>query len=98
MLRSVHGKCGKGLAVALAVSGLLLFAGCGKKDQQKAQTAVAVKTMQVIKRDTPNVHEFMAHGTKPILGSEMIVNVDTKALAQQLVDDLNEKRQLLGWK
>ena len=46
----------------------------------------------------PNVHEFMAHGTKPILGSEMIVNVDTKALAQQLVDDLNEKRNLLGWK
>ena len=46
----------------------------------------------------PNVHEFMAHGTKPILGSEMIVNVDTKALAQQLVDDLNEKRRLLGWK
>ena len=44
------------------------------------------------------MHEFMAHGTKPILGSEMIVNVDTKALAQQLVDDLNEKRRLLGWK
>jgi carbon-monoxide dehydrogenase catalytic subunit len=40
----------------------------------------------------------MAHGTKPILGSEMIVNVDTKALAQQLVDDMNEKRRLLGWK
>ncbi|MBP5736419.1 MAG: efflux RND transporter periplasmic adaptor subunit, partial [Acidaminococcaceae bacterium] len=47
------------MAVALAVSGLLLFAGCGnKKAQQKAPAAVAVKTMQVIKRDTPNVHEF----------------------------------------
>ena len=59
MLRDVRGKWGKGLAVALAVSGLLLFAGCGNKQaQQKAPAAVAVKTMQVIKRDTPNVHEF----------------------------------------
>ena len=38
------------------------------------------------------VHEFMAHGTKPILGSEMVVNVDTKALVDQLVRDLEEKR------
>ena len=45
----------------------------------------------------PNVHEFMATGTKPILGSEMVVNVDTQALAQQLVDDLNAKRKALGW-
>ncbi|MBQ2221269.1 MAG: hypothetical protein II419_06390, partial [Acidaminococcaceae bacterium] len=59
MLRDVRGKWGKGLAVALAVSGLLLFAGCGNKQaHQKAPAAVAVKTMQVIKRDTPNVHEF----------------------------------------
>ena len=37
MLRDVRGKWGKGLAVALAVSGLLLFAGCGNKQaQQKA--------------------------------------------------------------
>ena len=59
MLCNFHGKWGKSLAVALAVSGLLLFAGCGNKQaQQKAPAAVAVKTMQVIKRDTPNVHEF----------------------------------------
>ena len=45
----------------------------------------------------PNVHDFMAHGTRPILGSEMVVNVDTKALTQQLVDDLNKKRQKLNW-
>ena len=45
----------------------------------------------------PKVHEFMATGTKPILGSEMVVNVDTPALAQQLVDDLNAKRKALGW-
>ena len=59
MLRNFRGKWGKSLAVALAVSGLLVFAGCGNKQaQQKAPAAVAVKTMQVIKRDTPNVHEF----------------------------------------
>ena len=40
MLRDVRGKWGKGLAVALAVSGLLLFAGCGNKQaQQKAPAA-----------------------------------------------------------
>ena len=58
MLHTFRGKWGKSLAIALAVSGLLVFTGCGKKDQQKAQAVVAVKTMQVIKRDTPNVHEF----------------------------------------
>ena len=59
MLRNFRGKWGKSLAVALAVSGLLVFTGCGNKQaQQKAPAAVAVKTMQVIKRDTPNVHEF----------------------------------------
>lgn len=59
MLHSVRGILGKGLAVTLTISGLLLFAGCGSKQaQQKAPAAVAVKTMQVIKRDTPNVHEF----------------------------------------
>ncbi|HBX74871.1 MAG TPA: efflux transporter periplasmic adaptor subunit, partial [Acidaminococcaceae bacterium] len=59
MLRNFHGKWGKSLAVALAVSGLLAFAGCGNKQaQQKAAAVVPVKTMQVIKRDTPNVHEF----------------------------------------
>jgi len=58
MLHTFRGKWGKKLAVVLAVSGLLLFAGCGKQAQQKAPAAIAVKTMQVIKRDTPNVHEF----------------------------------------
>ena len=59
MLHVFRGKMGKNLTVALAVSGLLLFAGCGSKQaQQKAPAVVAVKTMQVIKRDTPNVHEF----------------------------------------
>ena len=59
MLCNFRGKWGKSLAVALAVSGLLVFAGCGNKQaQQKAAAVVPVKTMQVIKRDTPNVHEF----------------------------------------
>ncbi|WP_301859643.1 anaerobic carbon-monoxide dehydrogenase catalytic subunit [uncultured Megasphaera sp.] len=43
------------------------------------------------------VSEFMAHGTKPLLGSEMIVNVDHKALVQQIIADLKEKRRRLGW-
>ncbi len=43
------------------------------------------------------VSEFMAHGTKPLLGSEMVVNVDHIALANQIVKDLKEKRKQLGW-
>ncbi len=59
MLCNFHGRWGKRLAVALAVSGLLLFAGCGNKQARpKDAGAIAVKTMQVIKRDTPDVHEF----------------------------------------
>ena len=44
-----------------------------------------------------NVTEFMTHGTKPILGSEMIVDVDHLSLAKRLVDDLKAKRRELGW-
>ncbi|MBQ8920115.1 MAG: efflux RND transporter periplasmic adaptor subunit [Acidaminococcaceae bacterium] len=59
MIRNFHGKWGKRVVVALAISGVLAFAGCGNKQaQQKTPAAVAVKTMQVIKRDTPNIHEF----------------------------------------
>ncbi len=59
MLHTFRGKWGKNLSVALAVSALLLFSGCGSKQaQQKAAAVVPVKTIQVIKRDTPNVHEF----------------------------------------
>lgn len=43
------------------------------------------------------VTEFMAHGTKELLGSEMVVNVDHIALAEQIVRDLKEKRRTLGW-
>ena len=44
------------------------------------------------------VTEFMEHGTKPLLGSEMIVDVDHIALADRIVADLEKKRQKLGWK
>ena len=44
------------------------------------------------------VTEFMERGTKPLLGSEMIVNVDHIALADRIVADLEKKRQALGWK
>ena len=43
------------------------------------------------------VSEFMATGTKDILGSEMVVDVDHIALAHRIVDDLKEKRINLGW-
>lgn len=44
----------------------------------------------------PAVDEFMARGTKETLGSEMKVNIDTVALAHQLVEDLNEKRKKIN--
>ncbi|MFQ9440853.1 MAG: hypothetical protein ACLR13_07380 [Acutalibacteraceae bacterium] len=43
------------------------------------------------------VSEFMAHGTKELLGSEMIVDVDHVKIANQLVEDFKEKRKALGW-
>ena len=50
---------GKGLAVSLVIAALFAFAGCGSKQAQPKKTgAVAVKSMQVIKRDTPNLYEF----------------------------------------
>lgn len=44
------------------------------------------------------VTEFMEHGTKPLLGSEMVVDVDHLALAKRIVDDMDERRRALGWK
>ena len=57
MLRMLRGKIGKSVAIALAVTGILALAGCGQK-KQAAATTVPVKTMQVIKRDTPTVYDF----------------------------------------
>ena len=59
MLEYVKRTWAKGLAVSLAIAGLFVFAGCGNKQAQQQKTgAVAVKSMQVIKRDTPNLYEF----------------------------------------
>ncbi len=44
-----------------------------------------------------NVQEFMAHGTKPLLGSEMITNVNHIELANQLVADLKAKQKALNF-
>ncbi len=43
------------------------------------------------------VSEFMANGTKPILGSEMIVDLNAEALAGKIVSDIEQKRRELGW-
>lgn len=59
MLENVKRTWVKGLAVSLAIAGLFVFAGCGNKQAQQQKTGVvAVKSMQVIKRDTPNLYEF----------------------------------------
>lgn len=44
-----------------------------------------------------NVTEFLKNGTKDILGSRMIVNVNHIELANQIVADLKEQRKALGW-
>ncbi|MDD5953434.1 MAG: anaerobic carbon-monoxide dehydrogenase catalytic subunit [Oscillospiraceae bacterium] len=44
-----------------------------------------------------NVSTFMATGTKEILGSEMIVDLDPVALANRIVADLKDRRRKLGW-
>ena len=43
------------------------------------------------------VSEFMAKGTKPLLGSEMVVETDSGALAARIIEDLKEKRRKLKW-
>lgn len=47
----------KAMAAALAATFVLSVAGCAQKEQNAAQ-ATLVKTMQVIKRDTPLVYDF----------------------------------------
>lgn len=44
-----------------------------------------------------NVTAFMKDGTKDILGSSMIVNVNHIELANQIVADLKGQRKALGW-
>ena len=54
-IRSCRGK--KALAASLAVAVMLTVAGCAQK-QQAPQQATLVKSMQVIKRDTPIAYDY----------------------------------------
>lgn len=55
-IRSRHAK--KALAAAMAVTMLMAVTGCAKKEQQTGPQATLVKTMKVIKRDTPIVYDY----------------------------------------
>lgn len=50
------GRRKKALAVALAAVTVMALAGCGK--EQQAPQATLVKTMEVIRRDTPIVYDY----------------------------------------
>lgn len=52
------GRVRKTVAAALAATLLLAVAGCGKSGQQAGTQAPLVKTMQVIRRDTPMVYDY----------------------------------------
>ena len=57
MFRFGKGNLTKSVALALVVMGIFVLTGCSQK-KQTASTTVPVKTMQVIKRDTPTVYDF----------------------------------------
>lgn len=52
------GRARKAMAAALAATFVLSVAGCGQKQQQGGNQAALVKTMKVIKRDTPLVYDY----------------------------------------
>ena len=55
-IRSSRAK--KAVAAVLAATFIMAAAGCAKQGQQQAPQASLVKTMQVIKRDTPLVYDY----------------------------------------
>lgn len=55
-IRSSRAK--KAVAAALAATFVLAVSGCGQKQQQGGNQATLVKTMKVIKRDTPLVYDY----------------------------------------
>ena len=55
-IRSSRAK--KALAAALAATFVFAVSGCGQKQQQGGNQATLVKTMKVIKRDTPLVYDY----------------------------------------
>ena len=44
------------------------------------------------------VTKFLKEDTKELLGAAMYVNTDPAIVAKKIIDDINEKRQALGWK
>ena len=44
-----------------------------------------------------NVSEYLKEGSLELLGSKMVVNMDPKLLAKQILDDMRESRKKLGW-
>lgn len=49
-------------------------------------------------KGSEKVTEFMSSGTKEILGSEMVVDVNHRALARRIVADLKERREKIKFK
>ncbi len=47
---------------------------------------------------SPAVMEFLTHGTKELLGSEMVVDYNPDALAERILVHLKEKRKQLHWR
>ncbi|MCF0154765.1 MAG: anaerobic carbon-monoxide dehydrogenase catalytic subunit [Veillonella sp.] len=43
------------------------------------------------------VTKFLKEDTKELLGAAMYVNTDPAVVAKKIIDDINEKRQALGW-
>ena len=41
--------------------------------------------------------EYLKEGSLELLGSKMVVNMDPKLLAKQILDDMRESRKKLGW-
>ncbi len=59
MISFIRSSCAKkAVAAALAATFIMAAAGCAKQGQQQAPQATLVKTMQVIKRDTPLVYDY----------------------------------------
>lgn len=56
------GRRKKALAVAVAAFTVMALAGCSK--EQQAPQATLVKTMEVIKRDTPIVYDWFCAGAE----------------------------------
>ena len=55
-IRSSRAK--KAVAAVLAATFVMAAAGCAKKGQQAGAQPTLVKTMQVIKRDTPLLYDY----------------------------------------